>query len=48
MGRVQLGMKLGEAEVSEIISFLNSLTGDLPTAFAAPAVLPPAATASQR
>jgi cytochrome c peroxidase len=48
MGRVQLGMKLGDAEIGDIISFLNSLTGDLPTAFAAPPVLPPAAMAPQR
>ena len=49
MGRVQLGMKLGDAEISDIVSFLNSLTGDLPTEFATPAVLPPAAvTAPQR
>jgi cytochrome c peroxidase len=49
MGRVQLGMKLGDLEINEIVSFLNSLTGDLPTEFVAPAVLPPAAvTAPQR
>lgn len=49
MGRVQLGMKLGDAEISDIMSFLNSLTGELPTEFAAPPVLPPAAvTAPQR
>ena len=49
MGRVQLGMKLGDAEISDIVSFLSSLTGDLPTEFAAPPVLPPAAvTAPQR
>jgi len=41
MGRVQLGMKLGDAELSDIVSFLNSLTGDLPTEFAAPPVVPP-------
>ena len=49
MGRVQLGIKLGDAEVNEIMAFLNSLTGNLPTEFAAPSVLPPAAvTAPQR
>jgi cytochrome c peroxidase len=49
MGRVQLGMRLGDAEINEIVSFLNSLTGDLPTAFAAPSALPPASvTANQR
>jgi len=47
MGRVQLGMQLGDAEIGDIISFLNSLTGDLPTAFAAPPVLSPAAMAPQ-
>jgi hypothetical protein len=30
-------------EASEIVSFLNSLTGDLPSEFAAPAALPAAA-----
>ncbi len=49
MGRVQLGMKLGDAEISDIVSFLNSLTGDFPAEFAAPAVQPPpAVTAPQR
>jgi cytochrome c peroxidase len=48
MGRVQLGMKLGDAETSEIVSFLNSLTGDLPSEFAAPPALPAAVTAHQR
>ena len=49
MGRVQLGMKLGDSEINEIVSFLNSLTGDLPTEFAAPTALPPASvTAHQR
>ncbi len=49
MGRVQLGMKLGDTEISEIMSFLNSLTGDLPTEFIAPPALPPASvTAHQR
>ena len=43
MGRVQLGKKLRDAEISEIMSFLSSLTGDLPTEFTAPAVLTPAA-----
>jgi cytochrome c peroxidase len=49
MGRVQLGMNLGDIKINEIVSFLNSLTGDLPTAFAAPPALPPASvTARQR
>jgi cytochrome c peroxidase len=48
MGRVQLGMKLGDNEINEIVSFLKSLTGDLPTEFAAPPVLPPASITARR
>jgi len=48
MGRVQLGMKLGDAEINEIVSFLNSLTGDFPTEFAAPPVLPPASVTTHQ
>jgi cytochrome c peroxidase len=48
MGRVQLGVKLGDAEITDIISFLNSLTGDLPTEFAAPPALPPASVTAHQ
>jgi len=43
MGRVQLGTKLSDPEVNDIVAFLESLTGDLPPEFAAVPVLPPAA-----
>jgi cytochrome c peroxidase len=46
---VQLGRKLSEPEINDIVSFLNSLTGDMPAEFATPPVLPPAAvTAPQQ
>lgn len=47
MGRVQLGLKLSDLEINDIVSFLNSLTGDLPGEFAAAPVLPPAAVTSR-
>jgi cytochrome c peroxidase len=40
MARVQLGATLTDDETSNIVAFLESLTGDLPTTFAAP-TLPP-------
>jgi cytochrome c peroxidase len=43
MARVQLGTKLSDPEVNDIVAFLESLTGDLPSEFAAVPVLPPAA-----
>ena len=43
MARVQLGTKLSDPEVNDIVAFLESLTGDLPPEFAAAPVLPPAA-----
>ena len=43
MARVQLGTKLSDLEVNDIVAFLESLTGDLPPEFAAAPVLPPAA-----
>jgi cytochrome c peroxidase len=42
MARVQLGTKLSDPEVNDIVAFLESLTGDLPPAFATAPVLPPA------
>ena len=43
MARVQLGVTLGHAETSDIVAFLESLTGELPANFALPsgAVTPP-------
>jgi cytochrome c peroxidase len=46
MARVQLGLKLSDSEINDIVSFLSSLTGELPAAFAAAPVLPPAAAAA--
>jgi cytochrome c peroxidase len=43
MARVQLGAKLSDPEVNDIVAFLESLTGDLPPEFATAPVLPPAA-----
>lgn len=40
MARVQLGLRLSDSEVSDIVAFLNSLTGDLPANFATAPVLP--------
>jgi len=42
MARVQLGVTLGGAETSDIVAFLESLTGELPTNFATVPTLPPA------
>jgi cytochrome c peroxidase len=40
MGRIQLGAKLGDKDVADIVSFLASLTGPLPQDFATAPVLP--------
>jgi cytochrome c peroxidase len=42
MGRVQLGVALPDAEISEIVAFLGTLTGALPAGFAAAPTLPAA------
>ena len=42
MCRVQLGVALPDAEISEIVAFLGTLTGALPTGFAAAPTLPAA------
>jgi len=42
MARVQLGVTLNDADTSEIVAFLNALTGQLPAEFATVPVLPPA------
>src|SRR5262245_6488098 len=41
MARVQLGAALGDAETSDIVAFLESLTGELPATFATVPSLPP-------
>ncbi len=43
MARVQLGKTLTDEQVSRIVTFLGSLTGKLPSSFAEPPELPPAA-----
>jgi cytochrome c peroxidase len=42
MGRVQLGVTLPDAEISEIVAFLGTLTGALPASFATAPTLPAA------
>ena len=46
MARLQLGASLGHAETSDIVAFLESLTGKLPDNFATVPVLPPAPLAA--
>jgi cytochrome c peroxidase len=41
MARVQLGATLSDNETTEIVAFLESLTGDLPTNFVTEPTLPP-------
>jgi cytochrome c peroxidase len=41
MGKVQLGKKLTDQEVNDLMAFLNSLTGELPRDFAIEPVLAP-------
>ena len=41
MARVQLGVTLADAETSDIVAFLESLTGELPANFATVPSLPP-------
>jgi cytochrome c peroxidase len=41
MARLQLGVSLNEADTTEILTFLASLTGPLPVSFAKVPVLPP-------
>ena len=45
MARVQLGVTLGDAE-SDIVAFLESLTGELPANFATIPTLPPGSVTS--
>jgi cytochrome c peroxidase len=40
MARVQLGVSLNDADTGDIVAFLQSLTGELPTNFATAPVLP--------
>ena len=40
MGEVQLGKRLSDKEVADLVAFLESLTGDVPKQFAPPAEFP--------
>jgi cytochrome c peroxidase len=46
MGKVQLGKELTDQEVSDLVAFLNSLTGELPKDFVTEPVLAPQAFAA--
>jgi len=46
MARVQLGVTLSDAEIRNMVAFLESLTGELPAAFATVPTLPPGAVVS--
>jgi cytochrome c peroxidase len=48
MARVQLGGELNDGDTRDIVTFLESLTGDLPAEFAAVPILPPAAVAAPK
>jgi cytochrome c peroxidase len=41
MARVQLGVTLKDADLRDIVAFLESLTGELPANFATVPALPP-------
>jgi cytochrome c peroxidase len=41
MGRVQLDVRLSDADTNDIVAFLDSLTGDLPANFATVPTVPP-------
>ena len=43
MGKLQLGRDLSDADVADIVAFLNSLTGEVPAQFASAPLLPAAA-----
>lgn len=40
MGKHQLGLELSDGEIASIVTWLGSLTGELPTAYIAPPILP--------
>jgi cytochrome c peroxidase len=48
MARVQLGVSLNDADIGDIVVFLQSLTGELPVDFATAPVLPSAAVVPAR
>jgi cytochrome c peroxidase len=48
MARVQLGVALNDGDTRDIVTFLESLTGDLPPDFTAAPILPPATVAAPK
>ena len=48
MGRYQLARTFSAREVQDVVAFLESLTGELPTELVAPPVLPPSTKATPR
>jgi cytochrome c peroxidase len=46
MGRYQLGLTLSDTEVAAIVTWLAALTGELPTEYIKPPVLPPSTPAT--
>jgi cytochrome c peroxidase len=48
MGRYQLGRSFTDAQVADLVAFLESLTGELPAALVAPPKLPPSTKATPR
>jgi cytochrome c peroxidase len=48
MARVQLGVTLSDSQTTEIVAFLESLTGDLPANFVTEPTLPPGSVAPGR
>jgi cytochrome c peroxidase len=48
MGRHQLGLELDPAETASIVVWLRSMTGELPTAYIEPPVLPPSTATTPR
>ena len=48
MGRYQLGRHLSDAEVKDLVAFLESLTGELPALLVTPPQLPPSTKATPR
>jgi cytochrome c peroxidase len=48
MARVQLGVALGDADTRDIVAFLESLTGELPTSFAMAPTVPPGSVTDGR
>lgn len=48
MGKHQLGVELTDREVAAIVTWLDSLTGDIPSAYIAPPELPPSGASTPK